>query len=224
MTKIEIIYQNEQILIINKPYGMSVQGGVGIKYSLDEELAKQLGYKVYLVHRLDKETSGLMVVAKNPTAANKWISLISSKQVQKEYTAICFGVPIINGKKTLKGTITDTVEKSGKKLSAVTHFTVEETKDIVIEETQDFPAETLAISRLHLTLGTGRMHQIRIHLAKSQCPIIADDKHGNFKQNKKANKFLKIKKLQLASTKLTLPLNNKTQTFTIKLPDHFFFN
>ncbi len=222
MDKIEIIYEDEEILIINKPFGMSVQGGAGIAHPLDEELAKQVGYKVHLVHRLDKETSGLMVVAKNPAAASKWIKLIASKQVQKEYTAVCFGVPVVNGKKVLTGTISDSVSKQGREMSAVTHFKVEETREVEIPENETAPATKIVLSRLHLTLGTGRMHQIRIHLAKVKCPIAADDKHGDFKLNKKAQKALKIKKLQLASTRLSVPLGHKTAVFEIEMPEHFY--
>ena len=66
MKTTEIIYENEEIIVINKAAGVSVQGGAGIAHPLDEELSKQMGDKIYLVHRLDKKTSGLMVVAKTP--------------------------------------------------------------------------------------------------------------------------------------------------------------
>ena len=62
MVSIPIIYENEEIFIINKPAGLAVQGGEKIAHSLDNELAKQVGYKVFLVHRLDKETAGLQLV------------------------------------------------------------------------------------------------------------------------------------------------------------------
>ena len=86
---IPIIYDNSEIFIINKKAGMSVQGGEKVSHPLDEELSRQTGQKVYLVHRLDKDTSGLMIVAKTPAAANKWTKLIGSKEVEKEYIAIC---------------------------------------------------------------------------------------------------------------------------------------
>ena len=74
---IPIIYQNYEIFIINKPAGLAVQGGERITHSLDKDFAEQVGSKVYLVHRLDKETAGLMVVAKSAFAAGKWSKLIS---------------------------------------------------------------------------------------------------------------------------------------------------
>ena len=80
-----IIYEDDEILLINKEEGVSVQGGAGISHSLDEDLSKQLGYKIYLVHRLDKETAGILIVAKSSMAASKWTNLLSTNQVQKEY-------------------------------------------------------------------------------------------------------------------------------------------
>ena len=75
-------------------------------------------------------------------------------------------------------------------------------------------------SLLNLTLGTGRTHQIRIHLAQSGCPILADDKHGNFKVNKLIKKAVGIRTLQLAATRLTIPLEGRATTFQIPLPPH----
>ncbi len=225
MKNVEIIYENEEILLINKEAGISVQGGAGIAHPLDEELSKQLGYKIFLVHRLDKETSGLMIVAKSPQSANKWISLIAGKQVKKEYTAVCFGLPQINGKTAMSGTLRDTVTKSGREMSAVTNFNVIAFKEVDLPETadqtlqNDLSDEKIVLSLVHLTLGTGRMHQIRIHLAKAVAPIVQDDKHGNFKLNKKVRR-LGLKKLCLASTKITIPLNGKPVSFTIDEPEH----
>ena len=79
------------------------------------------------------------------------------------------------------------------------------------------------MSQIRLLLDTGRMHQIRIHLAKQGCPIAGDDQHGNFKVNKILKKTLKVKKLLLASVKLTMPLEGKEQTFEIDLPDYMKF-
>ncbi|WP_294431116.1 RluA family pseudouridine synthase [uncultured Treponema sp.] len=232
MQQIPILFENDEIFVINKPAGVSVQGGQGISHPLDEEFSKQVGFKIHLVHRLDKETSGLMVVAKNPKAASKWIDLIASKQVQKEYTAICFGEPVINGKKQKSGTISGAViKKNGKnerEQAALTKFTVEEVKTVeipVFSENPDDEASRLlpvSFSKIHLKLGTGRMHQIRIHLASVASPICGDDKHGNFKLNKLIKKHLKIKNLLLCSSRLTIPTGDgKTKTFEIDLPEYF---
>lgn len=204
MKEIPILFENEEILVINKPAGVAVQGGQGIAHPLDKELPEQVGYPVYLVHRLDRDTKGLMVVAKSPMAAAKWTKMIGGKLVRKEYTAICVGkMP------SKKGTIRTAVLQHGDEKPAVTHFQVLEEKEIVFEE------QKVMLSTLQLQLETGRMHQIRIHLSKQNCPIAGDDKHGNFKMNKILRKACGIKDLQLTSSKLTIPLNGRDCVFEI---------
>ncbi len=239
MKKIAIIYENDEILVIDKPAGLAVQGGAGVAHSLDEELSRQQGYKIHLVHRLDKETFGLMVVAKNPVAASKWISLIAGKQVRKEYRALCFGLPT-DGKKTLmEGVAMSPVVKGERGLPAETRFKVEKTVFAELpksaapeavgagsvscggeksEKKACESSERIQLSLLHLVLGTGRMHQIRIHLARYGCPIAGDDRHGDFKLNKKARK-IGIKSLQLCSFRLTIPCDGKKKVFETALPD-----
>lgn len=222
MNNIPIVYENDEILIINKPVGLSVQGGEGIVSSVDTVLPTQLGYKVFLVHRLDKETSGLMVVAKTSKAAGKWTNLINQHNVQKEYVALCGGVP-----KKKSGVFTDSVVQKGREQNAFTEykllqsFTIKENNSSDSENKIDIQGlENKSFSLFSLKLGTGRMHQIRIHLSKAGLPIFADDKYGDFKLNKLLQKKLKIKRLCLASVKLTLPIDNQLKTFTIPYPEH----
>ena len=222
MNNIPIIYENDEILIINKPVGLSVQGGEGVSSSVDTVLPTQLGYKVFLVHRLDKETSGLMVVAKTSKAAGKWTNLINQHNVQKEYVALCGGVP-----KKKSGVFTDSVVQKGREQNAFTEykllqsFTIKENNSSDSENQIDIQGlENKSFSLFSLKLGTGRMHQIRIHLSKAGFPIFADDKYGDFKLNKLLQKKLKIKRLCLASVKLTLPIDKQLKTFTIPYPEH----
>lgn len=224
---------------------MPVQGGEKIVHSLDRELSVQMGYKIYLVHRLDKDTSGLMIVAKSSAAANKWIKLISSHQVKKEYKAVCIGKP-----KSSSGKIKENIEEFGVKKFAVTEYRLEksffvspkkkpaDSSDSVenvsgkpLEKNQKIAAqpeksvglqngEKIELSLVHLKLETGRMHQIRIHLAKSGCPIAGDDKHGNFRLNKVLRKIAGVKSLLLCSFRLVLPLDEGKREFEIDLPSH----
>jgi len=215
MNLIPILYENDEIYIINKPSGLAVQGGNGVTHSLDNEFAQQVGNKVFLVHRLDKDTAGLMIVAKNSVAANKWTKLIASKEAEKEYIAICAGE--INPK---KGIIKESLEQHGETKNAVTHYEVEKEWIVKIADEENPDAKDIKMCQIRLQLETGRMHQIRIHLAKNNCPIAGDDQHGNFKINKQLKKKLKIKKFLLASVKLTLKINGKEQIFEIDLPDY----
>ncbi len=214
---IPIIYENDEIIIINKPSGLAVQGGQGVVHSVDRDFAEQVGYKIYLVHRLDKDTSGLMVVAKNPVAAGKWTKLIGSKIVKKEYLALCAGkMP------SKSGVINEEIVQHGDSKTAVTKYKVEKETDI--EQTgPDNQPVSIHLSLIRLMLETGRMHQIRIHLSKNGCPIAGDDQHGNFKLNKQIKKLAGIKRLQLSAVRLTIPLEGKNKTFEVSAPFDFKF-
>ena len=205
---IPVIYENDEIIIIDKPAGLAAQGGAGIVHSVDRDLAEQVGYKIYLVHRLDKDTSGLMVVTKNPLAAGKWTKLIGSKIARKEYLALCAGrMP------SKSGQIKEDIVQHGDTKSAVTHYQVE--KEWTVPYENESGAGEIPLSLIRLQLETGRMHQIRIHLAKQGCPIAGDDQHGNFKMNKLLKKVCKIKRLQLAAVRLTIPLEGKERVFEV---------
>lgn len=210
MISIPILYENEEILIINKPSGLSVQGGNDVSHSLDKDFSQFLGYKIFLVHRLDKDTSGIMIVAKSSFYANKWTKLIASKKVQREYLAICCGEL-----KNKKGNIQEEIFQHGEKKSAITKYKVEKEWILSTENLQ------IPMSLIRLNLETGRMHQIRIHLAKQNCPILGDEQHGNFKINKILKKEFKIKKMMLCSQKIIFPIDGKMKTLEIELPQTF---
>lgn len=206
-TLIPIVYQDEQIIIVNKRSGLASQGGVGISRSVDSDLAAQTGQKIYLCHRLDKETSGLLVCAKSPAAAAKWSRLIGQKSVKKEYKALCFGKP-----NSSSGKITLPIIEKGQPKSALTYYQLEKTFDG--DMAAGFELSPLCLMRL--ALATGRTHQIRIHLAQSGIPIIGDDKYGDFKLNKAAKRDLGIKRLCLCAFRLSLPLEGGERVFEIE--------
>lgn len=200
MISVPIIYENQEIIIINKKQGISVQGGEGVSRPLDKMLSAELGYPVYLVHRLDKETEGLLIVAKSPAAAKKWTNLIGGKSVKKEYDALCIGVP-----REKKGRFSSALVEHGTEKSALTYYEVVKT----------WNAGGYVLSQIHLTLATGRMHQIRIHLAKAGFPVAGDDKYGNFKANRELKKLCGIKRLKLVSSRLTVPVDGRNAVFEI---------
>lgn len=223
MKAIEIVYQNDEILVVNKPSGMSSQGGEESGLPLDEVLCKQLMKKVYLAHRLDRDTSGLMIAAKSKAAAAKWTALVSSKEVKKEYIALCFNVP-----RARRGTITMPIaerrgrDQKGRVLSAATQYEVlctgkaeikEQTAPLGLQNGDaphsllptPYPLIPTPFSLILARLLTGRNHQIRIHLASIGCPIAGDDKHGDFAMNRALKKAFGTKRLCLASCALALP-------------------
>ena len=241
MSPLSLLFENDEILLVNKPAGVSVQGGAGIVHPLDDELSAQLGYRVHLVHRLDKETSGILLVAKTAAAAAKWSRLLAGGQVRKEYCAVCLGIPCAGGKPRLRGTLRGSVNAHGREQSAELHFSVERSAVVPLPPpagqgspaaqtssgTAAVPAgngavagaDSVTLSLVRITLGTGRMHQIRIQLAGAGAPLAADDQHGDFRLNKKIRR-LGIKRLQLAAVRLTVPLDGSPRTFSIPLPEH----
>ena len=231
---IPIIYEDSEIFVINKRQGLAVQGGAGISHSVDSDLAAQVGQKIYLVHRLDKETSGLLVCAKNPAAAAKWTRILGEKAAEKEYKALCFGEM-----KNPRGKISSDIVERGVKKRAETFYETEKVFEIPWEDTEEnfekrdgnnaeskFSAGVLPrkISLLRLRLGTGRTHQLRIHLAAEGVPICGDDKHGDFSANRLLKKKFGIKRLCLCSFRLTLPLSEGRRTFEIEAEFQNFSN
>lgn len=214
---IPIIYEDSEIFLINKRQGLAVQGGSGISHSVDSDLAAQVGQKIYLVHRLDKETSGLLLCAKNPAAAAKWTRLVGEKSVVKEYKALCFGAP-----KNPRGKISSDIAERGVKKRAETFYEVEKVFEIPQENRDESSTEKSdaafprAISLLRLRLGTGRTHQLRIHLAAEGFPICGDDKYGDFAANRFLKKNFGIKRLCLCAFRLTLPLADGQKMFEIE--------
>ncbi|MGP1577656.1 MAG: RluA family pseudouridine synthase [Treponema sp.] len=199
---IPIVYEDVALCIVNKPYGIAVQGGAGITMPLTDILSRQLNTPIYPVHRLDKETAGLLITAKNPEAAAQCRHLFASRAVEKDYLAVCFG----SSPEQQECCISTPIQEKGIKKDAVTEYRV-------LSRNADF-------TLFHVRLHTGRMHQIRIHLAGIGNPIIGDDKHGNFALNKQLWKQSRIRKLQLCAYRLTVPLQGIQRIFTIPLPDH----
>lgn len=229
MKGLSLLYENSEILLVNKEAGVSVQGGAGVSHPLDEELSRQVGYKVHLVHRLDKDTAGILIVAKDSAAAARWMQILAGRDVVKEYQAVCIGYPRRGGGRKgregyggddgtvqAEGTLESTVEAHGRLQKALSRYRLER-RGLV--PPPDGEGEGVALSLLSIQIETGRMHQIRIQTAKAGFPVAGDDQHGDFRANKLLRKA-GIKKLMLAATRLTIPLDGGRRTFTIPLPPH----
>jgi len=215
---IEILYEDEYSLIINKPAGLAVQGGEGVKTSLDrllEDYSQTKGgtEKPLLVHRLDKDTSGVLLAAKGREAAARFSKIFGAdRKAVKLYTAVC----ACNERNTLlqekEGIIKDELLIRGNLKKSETKYKVIKTG--ILEP--DFKYAVL-----ELELGTGRMHQIRRHLAMNGNPILGDDKYGDFTLNKKLRKAAELKRLLPHASRLII---RESYNIDIKAPLPKYFH
>lgn len=170
-----ILYRDADVLVLNKPPGLAVQGGSGITKSLDSMLdALQLGAaeRPRLVHRLDQDTSGVLLLARSAAAAARLGAAFRARETRKIYWAIVVGVPVPNQgcidlaiakKPSVSGDRVAPDEDAGKR--AVTYYSV-------LEKAGDRAA------LVALLPVTGRTHQLRVHLAAIGTPILGDGKYG----------------------------------------------
>jgi 23S rRNA pseudouridine955/2504/2580 synthase len=205
MKNLDILYEDNLVIVINKPAGLAVQGGKGVKSSLDKILAEMRTPPPLLVHRLDKDTSGIILTAKTREAAATFSRLLGTgRQSVKQYIAVCSGCP---AKK--EGVITLEIPVHGRIKKSKTSYRVINSHKL---SDTDF-------SVLELELGTGRMHQIRRHLAMIGNPVLGDDKYGDFKLNKKLRKT-GVKRLLLHSSRLII--NDEINlNLSAPMPDYF---
>jgi len=192
MKSIEILYEDDFSIVVNKPAGLAVQGGKGVKSSLDKILQEIRSPPPLLVHRLDKDTSGVLLAAKGRENAARFSRLLGEhRKTVKQYIAVCAGSP-----EKKEGTIAADlkIRQSMKK---------SETRYRVIKEGKLPLPQTLDYCVLELELRTGRMHQIRRHLAMNGTPILGDDKYGDFSLNKKIRKA-GVKRLLLHASRLVI--------------------
>ena len=186
--KQSVVFENDDVLVINKPHGVSVQGGTGVRYNLEDYFSLLSDKKLRIVHRIDKDTSGLLILAKNLQTAVKLTDMFRKREVHKKYLAVLSGIPIKSG-----GTIKTHIVLSNKDNIASNAHSSEErmngkdaiTKYKVIKTNNDNNTALVEFYPL-----TGRKHQIRLHSQHIKCPIVGDEKYGFGKQkNKKLQLF-----------------------------------
>jgi len=192
MKGITVLFEDDKLLILNKPAGLPVQDGAGVKVSLDSILARTYKSRPLLVHRLDKDTSGVIVTAKTRESAAACSIFFTShhKGLKKIYLACCAG------KLDKKGIIDETLYIKGRGQKARTSY--------IRLDYAELPVSG-GLSLAELEPETGRMHQIRRHLAQSGHPVLGDDKYGDFSLNKQLKKSLGIKRLLLHAFSIFLP-------------------
>jgi len=234
--KLNIVFEDKDILVINKPAGMVVHPGAGnhnntlvnaLIYKYKKKLSNVNGItRPGIVHRIDKETSGLLVVAKNNNAHSNLGKQFSDHTIKRTYQALSWGIlrPLSGRIETLIGRsrknrqLMSVTEVSGKK--AVTNY-----ETVKVFEIKDIPK----ISFIECKLETGRTHQIRVHMAYKGCSLLGDQQYG--KKNlkfKKINenfenklKILNRQALHAKSLGFIHPVTKKFMSFESKLPQDF---
>lgn len=206
-----VVFKDDNIIVLNKPSGLAVQGGTNTDRHIDgmlEALKFENSEKPKLVHRIDKDTSGVLVLARNRRYAELLTKAFREHMLQKTYLVLAIGAL-----KMQEGEIDFPLNKVGEKMEpseegkkALTRFKV---LDTVGEKFTLLTAEPL----------TGRTHQIRAHMECAGCPILGDNKY--FGQSRKRFPELSSK-LHLHAYKIDLsPVYNKKLVVKAPLPDYF---
>ena len=233
---LDIVYEDKDILIINKPKGMVVHPGAG---NYENTLVNALLYKYKknlsningmlrpgIVHRIDKETSGLLVIAKNNLSHSNLGSQFSNHSIKRKYLCLSWGVV-----RPLYGKITTLItrDKKNRQLMTVSDISgkkaITNYKTIKVFNIKDIPK----ISLIECELETGRTHQIRVHLKYKGTSLIGDKQYGkkNIKFKKIDTKFLKKlnklsgQALHAKTLEFTHPSTKKWVSFNSDLPEGF---
>lgn len=218
--RFDILYEDDSILVINKPAGVAVHGGSGVSFGVIEQLRAMRPEAKFLelVHRLDKETSGILVLAKKRSALTRLHEQIRKGAIDKRYQALVHGnwknqrqhvrLPLLKYH-TADGERRVRVDAAG------------QASHTVFNVLRHYPDFTL----LEAELKTGRTHQIRVHLASSGFVIAGDEKYGDYELNRQLQKGKKgedaLKRMFLHACKITFvhPETGKPVTITAPLPD-----
>lgn len=189
-----IVYEDENFLIVDKESGVNSE-------AVFAELSRKEGGRVAFIHRLDRNTQGLMAFARNEETEKALLSAFKEKRVEKQYHALCFGrLPksqdvlsayLKKDERRALVTIADVPAVGAEKI--VTEYRVLENRQECV--------------KAEIILHTGKTHQIRAHLAHIGCPIVGDMKYGNAEKNR----ALKISRQQLVAKRLRLQLDGALQ-------------
>ena len=215
-----VLYKDKDILVINKPAGLAVQGGSKVTKHLDGLLpALQFDGKQIprLVHRLDKDTSGIMLLARHVAAASELQRAFVNKTIQKTYLALVVGVP-----NPYSGEIESNLDKiaRGEDSREMVRSVDEDGKRAITRyRTIEHLAKKMALVELEPI--TGRTHQLRVHMAEMKCPIVGDGKYGGGAAHIKGGVEISGR-LHLQAWRISLPpmFGKKERVFEAPLAPH----
>lgn len=208
-----ILLETKQFMVINKPSGIAVHGGSGVSFGVIEAF-RQLRPKekfLELVHRIDKDTSGCLLIAKRRSFLVHFQNQLRHRKMKKEYLALVSGKWPAN-KKTVDVALLKTELPSGER--------------IVVVNKDGKPSKTLfslekSIGEFSLVRAkpvTGRTHQIRVHARHCFCPLLGDQKYSDLESNKSILKQLNLKTFLLHAQRLTFNLPDQEDCITVEAP------
>jgi 23S rRNA pseudouridine955/2504/2580 synthase len=210
-----IVYEDDGLLVVDKPAGMAVHGGSGVSFGVIEQLRRQRPQArcLELAHRLDRETSGLLLIAKKRSVLTALHDLFREGRIEKRYLALVKGrwrEPLRHIRLSLHKYLTDegerrvSVSQDGKAAHSIVRL---------VARWQNF-------SLVEVELETGRTHQIRVHLTHLGYPLCGDDKYGDFALNKALQKQ-GLNRMFLHAAKLALdhPATGVKLQLAVALPE-----
>jgi 23S rRNA pseudouridine955/2504/2580 synthase len=223
------VFEDEAFLAIDKPAGVAVHGGSGVSFGVIEQLrqARPQARLLELVHRLDRETSGLLLIAKKKSALKALQDQFRERETGKTYLALVKGTwpaklkvldqplhkyLLADGERRVRVTTADDPDGM-RSLSLV------KVSKLLPSPPGLHPPLAGGMSLLEVTIKTGRTHQIRVHLASAGYPIVGDDKYGDFELNRQLDKIgMKRMFLHAWRLRLTHPITGESMLLQAELP------
>ena len=218
-----VLLEDEHLLAIHKPAGVAVHGGSGVSFGVIEQLRRARPQARYLelVHRLDKETSGVLLLAKKRSALTALQDQFRSRDTGKVYSALVFGHWPAN-LKVIDLALHKTLDAAGERHVRVVAATHEDGRRSLslVRMVKSLQIAGSAATLLDVTLKTGRTHQIRVHLAHHGHPIVGDPKYGDFAHNKQFAKATRFERMFLHARELSFdhPASGQRVTLQAALP------
>ena len=218
-----VLMEDEQMMAIDKPAGVAVHGGSGVSFGVIEQLrqARPGARMLELVHRLDRDTSGVLLVAKKRSALTRLQDQFRDRETGKTYMALVKGQWPSN-KKVIdlplqRYLIPNGVGEGERRVRIAHKDDANAQRAITLVRVSRLVGD---YSLLEVTIKTGRTHQIRVHLASQGYPIVGDDKYGDFELNKRLA-ALGMKRMFLHAWRLQFihPQTGRSETVEAALPD-----